>query len=351
MDGLQPPSVQPLSSGSLCAFPSPAISSSPPPTDHIDSSWPTWTKRSPCCHNLIQSGMFEVLHRLGCWMLSGNSFQFFRTFFHPTETDNVRLDFSAVDEIVEVPEEKDLMECKKSLDIIIVFVRPLPLALITRLTHTPTIGSSIFRSRCSPRLFGVQTLESRTGWPNQSLPSRTPLHNRSQRTRNPCRSIYSRCSSKFDFRCHYKLRLEFRNRHWPDGQCNTREGHLGPPIQILRTSVSQIRYLPASYGIAPDPPPHLGLWTWESNVVHQSTRRIRPLHDFSWTPHMLFRDDSVIERLAGCTWNRSPILTPCVWLDERNADLVLVDILVIFSEAIAKHHVSSRELERGCPEM
>jgi len=162
--------------------------------------------------------MFEVLHRLGCWMLSGNSFQYFRTFFQPTETDNVRLDFSVVDETMGVQEEKYLMErCKKSLNIIIVFVRPLPLALITRLTHTPTIGFSIFRRRCTPRLFGVQTLESRTGWPNQSLPLRTPLRYRSQRTRNPRRSIRSRCSSGFDFCRHCGLRHEFRVRNYPDG--------------------------------------------------------------------------------------------------------------------------------------
>ena len=58
-------------------------------------------------------------------MLSWNSFLDSQTFLQPIKIDDIHLD-SAVDDKMEV--ENDLIgRCKKALNIIIVFVRPLPL--------------------------------------------------------------------------------------------------------------------------------------------------------------------------------------------------------------------------------
>ena len=122
----------------LVPFPPPTISSFPLRTGLTESSWSNGAKRSPRCCDLVQSGTFEVLHRSCCMSLSENSFEDAKTFFQLTENGDIRFDFSVVDRRMRAQDEQDSTERRRSFDIIIIIVRPLPFALITHLTRTLT---------------------------------------------------------------------------------------------------------------------------------------------------------------------------------------------------------------------
>jgi len=106
-----------------------------PLTSCVEPPWLKRTMRSPRCRDLVQSGTFEVLCRPDRQSLNENSFKDTRTFFQPTETDDIHLNISAIEK--KSKGERDIDERRnKSPDVTTIIVRPLPFAPATHSTQT-----------------------------------------------------------------------------------------------------------------------------------------------------------------------------------------------------------------------
>jgi len=131
----------------ICVY----LISSPPssPASHIGSarndSWKNRVREAPRRSKSIQSGTFEILHRLCCRPLKGRSFQdALRTFFQPIKNDDARLDFYTMYKKEATEYDTDYVKkYDEDLNTTLIFVRRVQFASASYLT--------CFRRRvCSP---------------------------------------------------------------------------------------------------------------------------------------------------------------------------------------------------------